>query len=268
MHEVEPKVFLIGETKIRQGQLSAYLAHIGAEDWTTDAFSDGEALVEFMGRLCYRSFKPGMNPNVTKVREGSEAYLSNIIGVGHGSVLEHVQLNFVFADVSRVFTHELVRHRVGTAFSQESLRFVRLNDLGLWLPEEIEADPVLKAMFEKTFESLEDLQNQMSDHLKLDEEKNFGRKKKFTSAMRRIAPIGLSTTIGCSMNIRTLRHLIFMRTSRHAEVEIRVVFDMVARICKGNYPNLFADFEQSVGDDGQPLLIDGAYEWTTPHIKV
>ena len=33
-------------------------------------------------------------------------------------------------NVSRVFTHELVRHRAGSAFSQESLRYVRLTDIG------------------------------------------------------------------------------------------------------------------------------------------
>lgn len=57
-----------------------------------------------------------------------------------GSVIEHHVTNWIFADVSRVFTHELVRHRVGTAFSQESLRYVRLNDLGLWLPPQIGYD--------------------------------------------------------------------------------------------------------------------------------
>lgn len=269
MQKVEPKVFLIGETAIRQAQLRAYLDFVGAEDWETDASSDGEALIEFMGRLCYRSFKPGLNVNVTKVREGSGNYLANIIKSGHGSVLEHVQLNFVFANVSRVFTHELVRHRVGTAFSQESLRYVRLTDLGLWLPPEIEADPALAKMFEETFESLEQLQLKMAEHLKLDEEGiPFAKKKQYTSAMRRLAPIGLATAIGCSMNIRTVRHLITMRTSRHSEVEIRRVFDQVARICKGNYPGLFADYNPTTDDEGQPLLIDGSYEWVTENVKV
>ena len=38
-------------------------------------------------------------------------------------------------NVSRVATHELVRHRAGVAVSQESLRFVRLDDLPFWFPE-------------------------------------------------------------------------------------------------------------------------------------
>ena len=260
MHRVEPKIFLIGETQINESGMRGYLTHVGAADWNSDAHSHSEKLIEFYGRLCYRSWAPKMNPNVTKVREGNDKYIAHIIEVGHGSVMEHAVSNWVFADISRVATHEIVRHRVGTMFSQESLRFVRLTDLGLWLPAEIEADPLLKELFKTTFESLEQLQHRMSEHLKLDEEKNFARKKQFTSAMRRIAPIGLATTLGVSFNIRALRHVIFMRTSRHAEVEMRVIFNRVAEMAKYQWPNLFADFTAEE--------IDGINEWTTPHVKV
>ena len=117
MKFVKPKVFLVGETRIIEQGLQDYLEHVGATKWKTDAPSDSEKLAEVMGRLCYRSFEPGMNPNVTRVREGNATYLSNIINVGHGSVVEHPVLNFIFSDVSRVVTHELVRHRAGTAMS-------------------------------------------------------------------------------------------------------------------------------------------------------
>lgn len=103
MHAVEPKVFLIGETRIIEEGLQECLEHLGASDWKTDACTDSERVVEVMGRLCYRSFKPGLNPNVTKVREGNDIYLANILKVKHDSVMEHPVMNFVFADVSRVF---------------------------------------------------------------------------------------------------------------------------------------------------------------------
>ena len=186
-----------------------------------------------------------MNPNVKKIREGNGKYLSNIIKSRHGSVLEHSVTNWIFADVSRVFTHELVRHRVGMAYSQESLRYVRLEDLGLWLPPEIEANPKLASLFEKTFSDLGDLQRQMAESLGLDNMKSFNEKKKLTSAMRRVAPIGLSTTIGVSMNFRALRHISEMRTSVHAEAEIREVMDQVMQIAKNRWPNIFYDFERN-----------------------
>ena len=90
--------------------------------------------MEFGGRLCYRSWEPGLNPNVTKVRTDQDEYLRNILKQKHGSVLEHISYSFVFHNVSRVLTHELVRHRAGTAISQESMRFVRLDDHAVLVP--------------------------------------------------------------------------------------------------------------------------------------
>ncbi|MCK5861763.1 MAG: FAD-dependent thymidylate synthase, partial [Candidatus Hydrogenedentes bacterium] len=104
MKFVKPKVFLVGETRLVEGGLQDYLDHVGAPNWKSDAPSDSEMLCEVMGRLCYRSFEAGLNPNVTRVREGNAPYLANIVQVGHGSVLEHGTLNFIFADVSRVVT--------------------------------------------------------------------------------------------------------------------------------------------------------------------
>ena len=242
MRRVNPKVFLVAETKIRHDGLNEYLNHVGAlGEWTSDAISDGEVLVEAMGRLCYRSWKPGLNANVTKVREGNDVYLKHILEVGHGSVLEHATMSFIFADVSRVFTHELVRHRAGMAFSQESLRYVRLTDLGLWLPEQMQKDPRMVELFETTFRSLEEIQLKLAEHFNLDH-LPMSEKKILTSTMRRLAPIGLATAIGVTFNARSLRHVIQMRTSETAEEEIRLVFDQVATIACKRWPNLMQDF--------------------------
>ncbi len=254
MHEVEPKVFLIGESKVVESGLYDYLCHIGAGDWTSNAPTDSEKLVEFYGRLCYRSFKPGMNLNVKKIRNSNDQYLANLEKTHHGSVLEHVNFNFVFADVSRVFTHELVRHRAGVAISQESLRYVRLDDLGQWLPTVIKEDNEAMTIFVKTFESLELIQKTLATLYELDKtdesgkEKNFEFKKKITSAMRRVAPIGLATTIGWSANARALRWVLEMRTDPSAEEEIRLVFGKVGEIMVKNYPNLFGDFKKEIVD--------------------
>ncbi|MDA1095941.1 MAG: FAD-dependent thymidylate synthase [Chloroflexi bacterium] len=261
MREVEPQVFLIGETKILQEGLEAYLAHIGAAGWTTDASTDVEGLAEIMGRLCYRSFGPGLNLNVTRVRGSNKSHLENIVRTGHGSVLEHGVLNFVFVDVSRVFTHELVRHRAGTAVSQESLRFVRLDDLGMWAPTAVREEPEIMEVFVKTFEQLEELQRTMADHYGLDDlTKDFARKKEITSAMRRIAPIGVATSIGWSANVRALRHVLEARTDPGAEEEIRVVFAKVGAIATARYPVLFGDYEIE--------MVDGIPWYRTKHPKV
>jgi thymidylate synthase (FAD) len=69
------------------------------------------------------------------VRTDQHEYLGNLLASLHGSVLEHASDTFAFHNVSRVFTHELVRHRAGSAFSQESLRYVRLAEIGFRVPE-------------------------------------------------------------------------------------------------------------------------------------
>jgi thymidylate synthase (FAD) len=250
MHRVQPKVFLVAETQVNSAGVQAYLDHVGASDWNTDAF-EAEFLTEFMGRLCYRSWKPGLNANVSKVRVGNPEYLKNILGQRHGSVFEHATVSFVFVDVSRTFTHELVRHRAGTAFSQESLRYVRLVDLGLWLPPDVEQTPQMKEMFERTFTKLEEIQQVLAEWLGLDN-LPFNEKKHLTSAMRRLAPMGMATTIGATFNHRTLRHLLELRTARAAEAEIRVVFDMVAEICMKRWPNLYQDFQRNSDGEWQP----------------
>ena len=253
MKFVKPTVFLVGETRVNEAGLQAYLEHVGAPGWTTDAPSDSERLCEVMGRLCYRSFEPGLNPNVTRVREGNAPYLENIIGVGHGSVTEHAVLNFIFADVSRVVTHELVRHRAGTAISQESLRFVRLDTLSAYVPMCIEENEAGMTLFAKTFEQLEEVQKTLAEVYAIEDEKQFAVKKKLTSAFRRVAPIGLATTIGWSCNFRTLRHVLENRTDPHAEEEIRYLFGEVFALVRDRYPNLLGDYE--VEDvDGLPWV--------------
>ena len=263
MHKVEPKVFLIGETRIVENELELYLDHVGVSEWTSDAPSDIEKIIEVMGRLCYKSFKPGLNPNVVKIREHNDEYLANVINVKHGSVIEHGMLNFILADVSRVFTHELVRHRVGVAISQESLRFVRLTNLGFWIPSVFNNHPrseeIIKFIVEKV-ELMERWQIELAEMHGVDNEKKFEVKKKFTSAMRRIAPIGLATTLGWAVNSRTLRHVIEMRTNPGAEEEIRLVFGKIAEKVKQRLPNLFSDYEVKI--------IDGLPYYETQHSKV
>ena len=260
MRSVTPQVFLAGETRLVSEGMQAYLEHLGVPDWQTDAPTDAETLCEVFGRLCYRSFKPGLNPNVSRVREGNAAYLGHVIEVGHGSVLEHAMLNFIFADVSRVVTHELVRHRAGTAVSQESLRFVRLDSLSAYIPTHIQENEEALTVYVRTLEQLEELQEELARIYDIENEKQFAVKKQLTSAFRRVAPIGVATTIGWSCNFRTLRHVIERRTDPAAEEEIRLLFGKVYDTVRERYPNAFGDYTVE--------MVDGLPWVKTAHEKV
>jgi thymidylate synthase (FAD) len=258
MHETTPSVFLIARPSVDVDGMRAYLREVGGESWLDGRQAPvpaAELLVEFAGRVCYRSWEPGLNPNVARVRTDRGEYFANILASGHGSVLEHATWTFALCDVSRAFTHELVRHRAGSAFSQESLRYVRLVDIGFRVPPALEP---LRGHVLSVVEQLEELQASAARALGIDAEGvPFAVKKEVTSALRRLAPIGLSTDIVWSANARTLRHVIEMRTAPGAEEEMRLVFDRVARAMLAEAPLLFQDFARR--DDGA---------WVPEHSKV
>jgi thymidylate synthase (FAD) len=261
MRETTPKVWLVASPIFHWSEAEKYLESVGGADWVTQfsGDTDAEALIEFGGRLCYRSWKPGLNANVQKVRENSHEYLKNILKSQHGSVLEHAQFSFVFQDVSRVFTHELVRHRAGVAISQESLRYVRLTDIGFRVPD------VLKPFEDnivQIIEQLEEFQVSAAEDAGLDDDGvPFHYKKEVTSALRRLAPLGLSTSMLWSANVRTLRHVINMRTAPGAEEEIRSVFNLVARAMQIECPALFADFRPVSVDEDNVKVPHWKPEW-------
>src|SRR5450631_2898734 len=237
MHPTRPSVFLIARPSIDVEGMRAYLADVGGESWLErrlgegdGAFNGGELIVEFGGRACYRSWEPGLNANVSKVRTDQREYFANILRSAHGSVLEHANYSFALRNVSRVLTHELIRHRAGSAFSQESLRYVRLTDIGFRVPPALE--PVRERVL-AIVEQLEEFQVSAASELGVEEEGvPFHVKKEVTSALRRLAPIGLSTDIIWTANARTLRHVIEMRTADGAEEELRLVFDEIAQIMR------------------------------------
>ncbi len=271
MHRVIPQVFLIGETKTNEEGLHQYLEHIGASNWTTDASSDVEEIIEVGARGCYMAFEADtggiVNRNLVMLRLGNQKYLENIINVGHGSVLEHGFVNFMFVDVSRVFTHELIRHRAGVAISQESLRFVKLGDMGMWIPSCFEDNPEAIEVFKKVWQTSEIAYTKLLLIAALDIEKkadyndlSFKQKRRYTSAARRIVPIGMATNIAWSCNIRTLRHVIEMRTAPESEEEIRFIFAKVGWLAKKEWPNLFRDYTIE--------RVDGIHWFHTEHAKV
>jgi thymidylate synthase (FAD) len=262
VHETTPRVHLLARPALDLEGMRAYLHDVGGASWLEGRLQeagaercDAELLVEFAGRACYRSWEPGLNPNVTRVRTDRGVYFANLIASAHGSVLEHANFSFALREVSRVATHEIVRHRAGSAFSQESLRYVRLTDIGFRVPPALEP---LREQVISLVEQLEEFQVSAARELGIDEEGvPFHVKKEVTSALRRLAPIGLSTDIIWTANVRTLRHVIEMRTADGAEEEMREIFDQVARLACAEAPLLFADFERH--EDGS---------WVPQHHKV
>src|SRR5215212_4477962 len=72
--------------------------------------------------------------------------ISGVIESGHGSTIEHVVFTFGISGVSRTLSHQLVRHRAGVAFDQQSQRYVTYKNASTMLPASIEdAAPDLRS---------------------------------------------------------------------------------------------------------------------------
>lgn len=65
-------------------------------------------------------------------------YMDDVRKNALGSPLETVQLEFLIEGVTRGFTHQLVRQRVGAAYQQESMRFAVKEDFPVALPPSLE----------------------------------------------------------------------------------------------------------------------------------
>jgi thymidylate synthase (FAD) len=200
-----------------------------------------------------------------KGRKTNREYLGNIIGVGHGSVLEHAVWNFLIAGVSRSFTHELIRHRVGFSYSQLSQRYVDESDAGFIEPACIAEDPELHEVWLDAVRSSQrayrKLVERLSEKFADAPESATARRKLARQAARSVLPNACETKIFVTANARALRHFIELRANEHAETEIRGVALRILRILQDVAPSLFGDYEIRMHSDGMEV----AY---TEHRKV
>lgn len=283
MHVVKPKVHVIAESIVVEG-MADMLESVGAPDWAPTPHnpalkSNGEILAEVSGRLCYKSFEVGLNPNVTKVREGTKEYIGNILKQKHGSVLEHASTSVAFIGVSRILTHELVRHRAGMAYSQESMRFVRLDDIGMYIPDLTAEFATLGSYLipeSRGRVSTTDFGKEMNEKFRVAMERvtqtaeaaiaeftdlldtpgvPFHIKKKITSALRRMAPGGHTTNIIGTGNHRSWRNIIAQRTAEGAEIEIREAFWLVFQEFLRMYPHFYQDAICTVVEGETPKVM-------------
>ena len=210
------------------------------------------------GRIRYPSWAKGLNPNVQRIRTDQTDYIKNLLASQHGSVLEHANYSFILQNVSRILTHEIVRHRVGVAISQESQRYVRLDETMQVrsVPSELRDDEWYRHRREDILHQLRLFQTDCAEHFQLDNLSSFEKKKLITSSMRDFAPQGVLTSMLWTANVRTLRHCIEQRTAPGAEREIQLLFGQIAAIMVEEAPLLFADFTNN------------GYSWIPTHRKV
>ena len=215
---------------------------------------DGADLVKTAGQLCYMSFGPNRTKNAD-----AQKYVNNILSSGHGSVLEHAQYTLLLWGAGRDFTHELVRHRTGVAFSQVSQRYVDGKVLRFVERPEYQAHEDLHKMFEKRvdrssaeYDTIASILSslQASGDVALTSEKKTEMRKKVNQAARSLLPNETEAPIVFSGNIRALRHVCEMRAAGAADVPIRNVTTRIFLCMQRIEPTLFADYKLLEMPDG------------------
>jgi len=156
-----------------------------------------------------------------------ERILSKIVGMGHHSVVEHAVFTFSVEGVSRALTHQLVRHRIAS-FSQQSQRYVPLNDPTYVVPDTIKADPDSLKVYTEMMDTIWDAYRKLSDRVPAED-------------ARYVLPNGCTTNITITMNARELLHFFSLRCCERAQWEIREMADRMLTICTEISPAIFRD---------------------------
>lgn len=259
-----PEVFVIAKTEVCEAALLDWalynnFAHRAkspegitpVQRLVYDEDADGPArVVEFAGRHCYRSWIQGRTPL---------DYIRNIIDVNHGSVLEHANFTFAIQGVSRSLSHELVRHRVGVAISQESQRYVEASSANFVIPPIMIAEQDESVDITRFEESCKRdvaaynyLVPQLEAALYVRDPSMLSttRRKKAREAARSVMPNATETRLTWTANVRTLRHFFDMRGSIFADLEIRRLACRILEEVKVVSPMFFEDFIITDGDFG------------------
>lgn len=209
-----------------------------------------EKLVASAAKLCYSKV------SVENIMEGLDdekvdKFLRMLMDLGHESPIEHVVFTFGVEGVSRVLTHQLVRHRVGCSYSQQSQRYVRLEQFEYIIPPEIEKIPAAKERFIKTMEEDQRAYNELADLLREEHLKKYiaeGKVEKQAKIMaektaiedaRYVFPNACETKIVFTMNARALMNFFRQRCCNRAQWEIREMAEEMLRQLKGVAPILF-----------------------------
>ena len=103
--------------------------------------------VAMSARLCYSPIGAAeLEEQISDEQAGK--LVRKLVTMGHFSTLEHVSFTFAIEGVSRVLTHQLVRHRIAS-YSQQSQRYVKEHNFATIMPPSISAKPEAKAKFEE-----------------------------------------------------------------------------------------------------------------------
>jgi thymidylate synthase (FAD) len=248
-----PQLLILSRPTLGEG-LDAFLAAEGTAWQRSPSATIGEELAEFSGRICYMSFGANQSPRSNK------EYIANLIANGHESVLEHVSWTFLLQGVSRAFTHQLVRHRPGFAYSQLSQQYHDETDADFVEPHGLKQYPAIFERWSQAIHTAATSYRAILNELETETCKSTPdiSKKELTrairSAARSVLPNATETKIVVTANARALRHFLEVRGGIVGDFEMRAVSKLLYEMVRSEAPSFIADFECHTLQDGSPSI--------------
>ena len=181
-----------------------------------------EMTIAECARTCYDS--------KAKDVEGARKMIKSLIKAGHTAMIEHASITFKISGISRVVTHELVRHRIAS-YAMRSQRYVNESVPTFVVPNEIASNNEARILFEQA------MQNAWFAYKKLQE---YGLKNEIA---RYVLPNAAESVICTTINFRALRNFFKLRLSKRAQPEIRELANLMLDKAIQIAPSCFEDLK-------------------------
>ena len=171
-------------------------------------------------RTCYSELEPqDIFERATDGRvaeQKQQDLIRRVIESGHGSTIEHIVFTFAISGVTRTLSHQLVRHRAGVAFDQQSQRYLDYKKPSYMVPGTVsDAPPELRDRF------VSEMDDSLSFYGELLEAGVPGEDARF------VMPNATRTNLIMTANLRSLIHMSGLRLCTMAQWEIRRLFQLI-----------------------------------------
>lgn len=141
-------------------------------------------------------------------------FLEELLNSGHLSPFEHASFTFEISGISRACSHQLVRHRLAS-YTQQSQRFVKLEDSGYLTPATIQAQPELQKKYQELVHQAHQLYQELLKAGIPAEDARY------------VLPQAIETRLVMTMNARELLHAAGLRLCQRSQWEVRELFRQI-----------------------------------------
>ena len=192
-------------------------------------------------RTAYSSLRPTQIVSRIKderiSREQMLRFIEEKMEIGHTSPLEQVWFEFSIAGVSRAFSHQFVRHRMGISFEQQSQRYVTFKggEFPYTVPESVKRKG-FQGRLDETFDTLAGLYDEMVQAGVPAEDARF------------VLPNATQTNFKVTVNFLELLHIADLRLCTRAQWEFRKVVAMMRAEVLRKFPEVGIYLQPKCGE--------------------